>query len=129
MKNKKIFQIEVDGIEVKGEIIHRTDAELIIQISAPYTNLSSGCHIPYFSRPINSFLTSYGIAMAENLLKYLFELGWYIEKNSMFIKLQFALHFRDGDYSNQECINRFFDSTFPFVVPIDTRNDVLRRLA
>ena len=128
MKNNKFIQIVVDGIEVKGEIIHRTEADLIIQILKPFANLSSGCHIPYFSRPINSFLTDYGIKMAENLLKYLYELGRYMETNAKFIKLQFALHFRDGDYSNQECINRFFDSTFPFVVPIDTRDDVLRRL-
>ena len=128
MKNNQKFQITVDGVEVKGEISHRTEADLIIQINDPYLNLSNGCHIPYFSRPINSFLTDYGMKTAENLLKYLYELGQYMVMNKKFIKLQFVLHFSDGDLSDHECQNRFFNSTFPFVVPIDTRNDVLRRL-
>ena len=128
MNSNHSFHIAVGGIEVEGIVIHRTDADLIIQIVDPYTDLSSGCHIPYFSRPINSFLTDYGISMAENLLKYLYELGEYMVKNNKFIKLQFALHFRDGDLSDHECQNRFFNSTFPFVVPIDTRDDVLRKI-
>jgi hypothetical protein len=128
MAKKQEVSIKVDGVEVIGEITYRSEADLAIRITKPYQMLTNGCHIPYFSRPIHSFLTGYGDKMAENLLKYLYELGLYMGKNSKFIKLQLSLHFHDGDYSDQDCQNRFFGSTFPFIVPIDTRDDVLRSL-
>ena len=120
--------INLDGVKVLGEITYRSEADISIRITKPYMGLSNGCHIPYFSRPIHSFLTDYGDKMAENLLKYLYELNWFMEKNRKFIKLQLSLHFHNGDYSDWECQNRFFDSTFPFIVPIDTRDEVLRIL-
>jgi hypothetical protein len=126
-KNQEV-SIKADGVEVIGEITYRSEVDIAIRITKPYQGLSNGCHIPYFSRPIHSFLTDYGDKMAENLLKYLYELGWYMGENNKFIKLQLSLHFHDGDYSDWECQNRFFDSTFPFIVPIDTRTDVLRSL-
>ena len=128
MNKQHKIQIKINGVNVKGVILHRSEADIFIEITEPYTNMGSGCHIPYFSRPINSFLTEYGDKMAENLLKYLYELGWYMETNRKFIKLQFALHFLDEDYSDQKCRDRFFNSTFPFIVPIDTRDDVVRSL-
>jgi hypothetical protein len=128
MSKKQEVSIKVDGVEVIGEITYRSDADIAIRITMPYRGLTNGSHIPYFSRPIHSFLTGYGDKMAENLLKYLYELGLYMEENRKFIKLQLALHFADENYSDLECQNRFFNSTFPFIVPIDTRDDVLRQL-
>ena len=126
MSNKHEFSIKVDGVDVIGEITCRSEADIAIKITKPYQGFTNGCHIPYFSRPRHSFLTDYGDKMAENLLKYLYELSRYLEKNRKFIKLQLSLHFHNGDYSDWECQNRFFDSTFPFIVPIDTREQVIQ---
>ena len=126
-KDQKV-SIRVDIVDVLGEITFRSEADIVIKIIEPYQGLANGCHIPYFSRPIHSFLTDYGDKMAENLLKYLYELSWFLEKNRKFIKLQLSLHFHNGDYSDWECQNRFFDSTFPFIVPIDTRGEVIKLL-
>ena len=128
MSSYPTIQIIIDGTSVSGTISYRSEADISVNIISPYHDLSAGLHIPYFSRPLHSFLTDYGDRTAENLLTYLYELGVYMEANRKFMKLQFALHFRDGDLSNHECQNRFFSSTFPFVVPIDTRGDVLRKL-
>ena len=105
-----------------------TPHNIAITISSPYQGLSNGLHIPYFSRPIHSFLTEYGDRTAENLLKYLYELGSYMEENIDFITMQMYMHFHDGDYSSSDSQDRFFDSTFPFTVPIGTREEVLRQL-
>jgi len=118
------IQIE-NGIEIHGLITFRSDADINVEIVSPYKGITAGLHIPYFSRPYHSFLTEYGDRTAENLLKYLYELGKYMEDNQKFIRLQFAFHFRDGDYNDREVQDRFFGSTFPFIVPIDTRSEVM----
>ena len=128
MSKKQEFTIRVDGVNVVGEITYRSEADIVIRITKPHQGLTNGCHIPYFSRPIHSFLTDYGDKMAENLLKYLYELSWFLEKNRKFIKLQLSLHFHNENYSDLESQNRFFDSTFPFIVPIDTRDEVIKLL-
>jgi hypothetical protein len=128
MSNRQEVSIEIDNVQVIGEITHRSEADIAVKIISPYTELSNGLHIPYFSRPYHSFLTEYGDKMAENLLQYLYELGLYMDENRNFIRMQFSFHFRDENYSKWECQERFINSTFPFVVPIDTRDDVLRRL-
>ncbi len=126
-KNQKIT-IEFNGVEVAGEITYRSEGDIAVKILSPYHDLSSSLHIPYFSRPYHSFLTDYGDRTAQNLLKYLYELGLYVEENVKFVKMQLCLHFHDDDYSSIERQERFFGSTFPFIVPIGTRNDVLRML-
>ena len=62
--------------------------------------------------------------MAENLLKYLYELGFYIKENGSFIRVQLAIHFPNEDYSGLRTRDRFFGSTFPFVVPMDLREEI-----
>jgi hypothetical protein len=129
MKTDRTVSITLeDGRVVKGEITTRTEADLLVVVRSPHNNLSAGLHIPYFSRPFNSFLTEYGDRTAENLLKYLNELGKYMDENEKFLKLQFASHFRNENLSDWKCINRFFDSSFPCPVPNVTRSDILRRL-
>ena len=128
MSNNQEVSIKVDSVKVIGQITHRSEPDISVKISSPYDNYTTGLHIPYFSRPYHSFLTEYGDRTAENLLKYLYELGLYIDENGKFIRLQMAFHFQGGDYSEEKCRERFFNSTFPFIVPISTRNDVLRKL-
>jgi hypothetical protein len=128
MSNRQDVSIEVDNVQVIGKITHRSEADIVEKIISPYAELSTGLHIPYFSRPFHSFLTEYGDHTAETLLKYLYELGKYMEENEKFLKLQLAFHFRDENYSDRECLNRFFDSTFPCPVPLGTRTDIMRTL-
>ena len=126
-KNQEIT-IVAQGKTIKGEIIFRNEADISVKITSPYSGLTGGLHIPYFSRPYNSFMTPYGEKTAENLLKGLWELGSYMEENRKFLKLQLAFHFHQGDYSDGACQTRFFDSSFPFLIPHCTREDVLECL-
>jgi len=126
-KNLEIT-IEFNEAAVAGEITYRSEGDIAVKILSPYHDLSSSLHIPYFSRPYHSFLSDYGDRTAQNLLKYLYELGLYVEQNIKFIKMQLSLHFHDGDYSSIDHQERFFGSTFPFIVLVGTRNDVLRML-
>ena len=128
MSNRQGITINVNNVRVIGEITHRSEADIVVKIISPYQQLSNGLHIPYFSRPYHSFLAEYGDRTAENLLKYLFELGLYLGEEIGFISNQMCLHFHDGDYSNSASQDRFFGSTFPFAVPVGTREEVLRQL-
>jgi hypothetical protein len=125
MSNNQEITIITEGKTVKGEITFRSESDIFLKITSPYSGLSAGLHIPYFSRPYHSFMTAYGDKTAENLLKGLWELGSYMEENRKFLKLQLALHFYQGDYSDRECQTRFFDSSFPFLVPNGTRENIL----
>ena len=124
MKTLQEFAIKVDGTKILGEVTYRSEADIVIRITEPFQGLTHGSHIPYFSRPVNSFLTEYGDKMAENLLKYLYELGFYIRENGAFIRVQLAIHFPIEDYSCLRTRDRFFGSTFPFVVPMDIREEI-----
>lgn len=126
--DQKITITTATNVKVAGSIIHVSEADISVLIRSPYMHLHAGLHIPYFSRPVNSFFTVYGKRTAENLLSYLYDLGHYLEEHEKFIKLQFALHFQEGDYGDDACRQRFFGSTFPFMVPLNTREDVMRRL-
>jgi hypothetical protein len=126
-KNQEITII-TEGKTVKGEITFRNESDITLKITSPYSGLTAGLHIPYFSRPYHSFLTEYGDKTGENLLKGLWELGSYMEENRKFLKLQLAFHFHQGDYSDRECQTRFFDSSFPFLVPNGTRENILECL-
>ena len=128
MSKGQELSIKVDGVEARGSIFHRSEADIGIRILSPYQGFSTGLHIPYFSRPYHSFLTEYGDRTAENLLKYLFELSLYMKENRKFIDLQFALHLQGDDYLSSESQDRFFGSTFPFMVPIGSRDEVLEVL-
>ncbi len=126
-KNQEIT-IVAEGKTVKGEITFRNESDISVRINSPYSGLTGGVHIPYFSRPYHSFITDYGDRTAENLLKGLWELGSYIAENRKFLKLQLAFHFHQGDYSDRQCQTRFFDSSFPFLVPHGTRENILECL-
>ena len=126
-KNQEIT-IVAEGKTVIGEITFRNESDVSVKITSPFSGLTGGLHIPYFSRPYHSFMTAYGDKTAENLLKGLWELGSYMEANRKFLKLQLAFHFHQGDYSDRECQTRFFDSSFPFLVPYGTRENILECL-
>ena len=128
---KKLQAITIrheSGVKIQGEITHRSESDITVKIISPYKDLSGSLHIPYFSRPLNSFETDYGDITAEQLLAKLYDMGRYMNENSNFLQLQIALHFYDGDWSSEEHQQRFFGSSFPFMVPLGTREDVLNIL-
>jgi len=126
-KNQEV-SIRVGGVEVLGLITYRSEADITIKINSPYQGLTGGLHIPYFSRPFNSFLSSYGDSTAKHLLQNLYELGHFLKENRDFLRLQSAVCFDGKDYSDHQCQNEFFDKCFPFGIPIGTRNEVLEIL-
>jgi hypothetical protein len=129
MKTTEPISIQHEsGKEVKGVISFRSEADIVVEITSPYTGLTGGRHIPYFSRPHNSFMTDYGNTTAKSILSHLYDLSRYMEDNLKFLKLQSALHFYNSDYSDYECQKRFFDSSFPLPVPEGTRNCILEIL-
>lgn len=129
MSEYQEISVQVDGVEVLGEITHRSDEAIVVRITHPFKGLSNSCHIPYFSRPVNSFMTDYGERMAANLLQYIYELGLYIKEHSSSILLRFDAHFPKGEYSHEGSRNRFFVSTFPFMIPLDLREEVMELIA
>ncbi|MCF7824818.1 MAG: hypothetical protein K9N35_11680 [Candidatus Marinimicrobia bacterium] len=125
MSKSQEITIVAEGKTIKGEITFRNESDISLKITSPYSGLTGGLHIPYFSRPYHSFMADYGDRTAENLLKGLWELGSYMAEHREFLKLQLAFHFYHGDYADSECQTRFFDSSFPFCVPIGTQGDIL----
>ena len=122
--NQKISET-IDGILVTGIISFRSESDISVRIMSPFIGLTGQQHIPYFSRPFNSYLTVYGDTVAVHLLKQLSDLGSYIDKNKAFLKLQLSLHFYGCEYSNEDCQKRFFDSSFPFLVPYSLKGQVM----
>jgi len=128
MSKEQRISVNVEGSEVVGEITLRTGSDIKVRkICSEYT-LTNQCHIPYFSRPRNSFLSQYGSDMATSLLVELHQLHNYLASNRQFIRLQFLFHFRDENYSDMDCEDRFFNSTFPFEMPINLREQVMHIL-
>ena len=115
-------------MDVLGVIIYRSKADISTNNISPLECLSNSCHIPYFLRPLHTYLTKYGGGMTENLLKYLYGLGLYIVDNREFSKLQFSRHYHLGKKAFRADQDRFFDNIFPFIVLVGTRDDVLEIL-
>ena len=88
---------------VKGHIVHLTSSDIDVIIDKPFEEISSELHIPYFSRPHNSFcnkdkkINKYGIETAEKLLVRLYEDCRFFEEN----RKQLVTAYLETD-SNQE---------------------------
>lgn len=78
---KTKIKILVDEVAVEGQIIHRSAADIIIKITNPFENLTTGRHIPNFGRPYSSFEGEYGDERAKDLLKDLYDIALYIDTN------------------------------------------------
>ncbi len=81
MVKGNIVKIDIDGISIEGEITHRSGGDICVKITQPFVGLDTGRHIPYFSRPGNSYLGEYGDETAEQLLLSLFRLSNYTDAN------------------------------------------------
>lgn len=79
MNNDKTIKILIGNIDVEGKITHRSNRDMGIKIIRPFQNISTGLHIPYFSD--KSFDGDYGDEQAKDLLKGLYSIGDYLDKN------------------------------------------------
>ena len=78
----------VDGMNVEGEIVHRSGSDLEVRITSPYQGISRGMHIPYFARadPARDYRGPHGDGTALGLLKSLFLLGKFLEEDMCILK-------------------------------------------
>ena len=90
----KTITIEVDGRKVTGSIIFLSSSGFAIKIDNPYENIrASSMHLPYFAMPRKSRwyadtngLTDRGRSIAEEMLRHIYLIIRYVEKNiDMFI--------------------------------------------
>ena len=126
--SQDIHIINEAGAKVEGTIIFRSESDIEVRITKPFQGLSWGLHIPYFARPVRSFTTTCGESTAKRLLENLYELGGYIHENRDYLVSQLPVYFRDDDFSDWDCQDEYFENCFPYIVPIDTRDEVLRML-
>ena len=45
------LQITVDGTPVTGRVVYLSDSDLSVRMTAPYPDITSGWHVPYFAMP------------------------------------------------------------------------------
>jgi hypothetical protein len=84
--------IDVDGIRIEGEILHRSRADIAVRIVSPYQGITTGLHIPYFgmANPANDFRGPRGDCTAAQLLDDLYRLCTHVEKNREVLKIRVA---------------------------------------
>lgn len=82
----KDIKITVDGVEVEGRIVNRSEADIDITIIKPYINIFNGLHIPCFGRPYCSYTGEYGDKTAEILLKRTFIFARFLDENKQELK-------------------------------------------
>ena len=80
--NENKIETAVDGINVRGEILHRSSRDFDIKITSPFKNLTGGSHIPYFAVSHHTFNGEYGDKAITDTLQFLYDLGKYLESHS-----------------------------------------------
>jgi len=117
-QNMETVKLVVDGIEVGGIVLQKSESDFEIAITKPYQNLTTGSHIPYFARDVLSFKGEYGDDSIKATLRYLYELGKHLAEKMELLKNKLA------DYDDQVS-DEFFEDNFPMEVPFETRFQVL----
>jgi len=80
------ISIFVEDTEAEGEITHRSASDITVKITKPFSNISTGSHIPYFARAHKSFNGQYGDSVAELLLKNLYDIGHHMDSETFSIR-------------------------------------------
>ena len=119
MRGQEVVSTEVNGIELKGLISHRSESAIEVKIVKPYRNVSKELHIPYFSRSSRSFIGEHGNTTAMALLRELFIICHYVNDNIHALKEKLVA---------SDDMDTFFNEAFPVVIPINTREDVINIL-
>ena len=83
---RNLVRIQVDDVQVVGEISHRSECDLWVRILSPYKNITNGVHIFYLARGHLSYISEYGDERAKNLLKEIFIFLQFLEENFQELK-------------------------------------------
>jgi hypothetical protein len=77
------LQLTISGQEVEGRFLHRSDSFIEVEIVAPYKGFRDSLHMASFSRAHmpSGFRGDEGLASGKKILRQLFRLGVYLEKN------------------------------------------------
>jgi hypothetical protein len=86
------ISINVEGVTVEGEVIHRSHRDIALGIVSPYQGLTTGRHIPAFARisQEHDYCGPYGDETAAALLKELYQLGRFVEENKALLRSRVA---------------------------------------
>lgn len=76
-----VIQIKVGDVQVLGEIVHRSPADLAVRIISPYKNIENGTHILHMTVHIVNFISDYGDVRAKELLAEIFIFAQFMESN------------------------------------------------
>jgi hypothetical protein len=68
------FEIEINNIQVIGEITNRSRRDIAVRIVKPYEGISGGSHIPYFDSPKKNFEHELGDERAKQILLKIYEI-------------------------------------------------------
>jgi hypothetical protein len=77
------LQLTISGQEVEGRFLHRSDSFIEVEIVAPYNGFRDALHMASFSRAQvpRGFRGDEGESSGRKILRQLFRLGSYIERN------------------------------------------------
>ena len=80
--------VDVQGTKVEGRLVHRSRADIVVEIVSPYGGMTDARHIPYFAMgdPANDFRGPLGDARAASLLTGLYLLARFVEENQARLK-------------------------------------------
>jgi len=82
------ISIVVDGMNVEGEIVHRSGSDIEVRITSPYQGFREECTSPTLlaSTLQTDYRGPHGDETAVGLLKDLFLLGNFVEENTRILK-------------------------------------------
>ena len=87
-----LFQIQVNGQLVVGEIVFRSRRDIQVRIVSPFINISFTRHIPTFAPSVISYLGEHGDETARDLLRSCYELGHYLDRHLARVREAWARH-------------------------------------
>ena len=73
----EMITIEVDGVAVEGVIVHRSGADIVVEITAPFSGLRQSRHLMNLARVAfpDGYLGDRGASTARTLLRDLYEVS------------------------------------------------------
>lgn len=78
--NGQEISVMVGGVDVRGVITHRSGSDIDVRITSPFRNISMGLHLMYQAMAVCSYSGEYGDATAGRLLRNIYDLGLFLEK-------------------------------------------------
>lgn len=86
------ISINVEGMTVEGEVVHRSRRDIFMRIVSPYRGLTAGLHIAAFIPipPAPDFSGNHGDETCDSLLKGLYQIGRLVEENKPVLRSRAA---------------------------------------